>query len=758
MAEFKYWAFLSYSHNDKKWGDWLHKALETYRFPRRLVGKESRDGKVPQRVYPIFRDQEELSVSADLGSKINEALRESRYLIVICSPHAAQSRWVSQEIIEFKKLEREDRILALIVAGEPNASDGKSGFPPEDECFPKPMRYRLAANGELSAQPVEPLAADVRGGKDGKENAKLKLLAGLVGVNYDDLRQREHERRVRRRRAILAFSLLAIGILSALTMWGMTSAKRTALEKVANDTAKAQQLFRENDAPGALAYLARAAKLDPEKRSTAAERIWFALTQRSWPLPQSAPMNHGGEIKSACFSPDGAKIVTASQDTARVWDANSGNELCAPLKHPGLVRRALFTPDSRYALTICFDGVARLWNATSGKTIPNWRVQHDDSINSVAFDSKGRYVATGSTDGKVRVSDMANTRSIAEMHYDENVHTLAFDPSDDMLLLSVSGNIATLSKLPEGRPLFELHHEAAINSAEFNPKGDKVVTADEDGTCRLWDVSTGKISGELPHDSEVTGAIFSPNGEFVATLAGLRLCLWQIGDTPILKQTIVHDYTVTHARFSRDSLVIFSGTDKGKVQAWNVSTGQQVGEPIREDGAIATLDFDAQGKRLLVATGKGKTRVWRPAPRYPICDRFVHSAGVESISVSPDGGSLLTTSADPTAYLWDLAKREAPPKRLVHEAAVLCGAVSTDGKYVATGSADGTARLWLTSSGEPFGKLLRPGGTVTKIAFSPYGKLLATATEDGVAQFWDLGSFSEKGKPITHSEPIRGTQ
>src|SRR5438874_2405779 len=110
----KYWAFLSYSHTDKKWGDWLHKALETYRVPRRLVGKESRDGKVPERVYPIFRDREELPVSADLGSNINEALGESRYLIVICSPRSAQSRWLGEEIKTFKKLGREDRILALI--------------------------------------------------------------------------------------------------------------------------------------------------------------------------------------------------------------------------------------------------------------------------------------------------------------------------------------------------------------------------------------------------------------------------------------------------------------------------------------------------------------------------------------------------------------------------------------------------------------------------------------------------------------------
>jgi hypothetical protein len=128
----KYWAFLSYSHTDKKWGDWLHKALETYRVPRRLVGSESRDGKVPERVYPIFRDREELPVSADLGSNINEALGESRYLIVICSPRSAQSRWVGEEIKTFKKLGHEDRILALIVDGEPNASDGKPGFRIDD--------------------------------------------------------------------------------------------------------------------------------------------------------------------------------------------------------------------------------------------------------------------------------------------------------------------------------------------------------------------------------------------------------------------------------------------------------------------------------------------------------------------------------------------------------------------------------------------------------------------------------------------------
>src|SRR5437899_142056 len=162
----KYWAFLSYSHTDKKWGDWLHKALETYRVPRRLIGKETRDGKVPDRIYPIFRDREELPVSADLGANINEALSESRYLIVICSPRSARSRWVGEEIKTFKKLGREDRILALIVDGEPNATDGKPGFKVEDECFHELIRHRLAADGTVTPQRTEPIAADAREGKE----------------------------------------------------------------------------------------------------------------------------------------------------------------------------------------------------------------------------------------------------------------------------------------------------------------------------------------------------------------------------------------------------------------------------------------------------------------------------------------------------------------------------------------------------------------------------------------------------------------
>ena len=105
MSEMKkYWAFLSYSHQDTKLCEWVHRELETFRVPRRLVGRDTREGKTPSRLFPVFRDRDELPGSSELGKNLAQALEQSRYLIVICSPAAARSRWVNEEIRQFKAM------------------------------------------------------------------------------------------------------------------------------------------------------------------------------------------------------------------------------------------------------------------------------------------------------------------------------------------------------------------------------------------------------------------------------------------------------------------------------------------------------------------------------------------------------------------------------------------------------------------------------------------------------------------------------
>lgn len=211
-----YRAFISYSHQNKAWADWLHQALETWRVPSRLVGTETAAGVIPRRLNPIFRDRDELASAHDLGRKVNEALAQSANLIVICSPHAASSRWVNDEVLAFKQLGRSERIFCLIVGGEPNASDlpGRES----EECFAPALRFQPDTDGRLTQERAEPIAADARANKDGRNNAKLKLIAGMLDVSFDTLKRRELQRRHRRMAAITVLALVVMLVTSALAL------------------------------------------------------------------------------------------------------------------------------------------------------------------------------------------------------------------------------------------------------------------------------------------------------------------------------------------------------------------------------------------------------------------------------------------------------------------------------------------------------------------------------------------------------------
>jgi hypothetical protein len=197
---YKYWAFISYSHADEEWAQWLHKSLETYRVPRKLVGRQTPLGAVPRRVFPVFRDRDELPSASDLGGNIRQALKQSRSIVVICSPKAAVSRLVNEEVKGFKSLDRVNRVFCLIVDGEPNAKPDSGQL----ECFPPALRFHVNSDGELTEEPAQPIAADARKGKDGRTNSKLKLLSGILNVGYDELKQREKQRQFYRKLRIAA--------------------------------------------------------------------------------------------------------------------------------------------------------------------------------------------------------------------------------------------------------------------------------------------------------------------------------------------------------------------------------------------------------------------------------------------------------------------------------------------------------------------------------------------------------------------------
>lgn len=247
-----YRAFISYSHSDEGWARWIHSRLETYRVPRHLVGQDSAKGPVPRRVGRVFRDRDELSAGGDLSASVREALAASETLIVLCSPAAAASQWVNQEIEVFRELNPDGEILTAILDGEPDAQ--RNGFAAARECYPaailEPMR---------DGRETEPAGADFRRKGDGKRVALVKLVAGLLDLRLDQIIQRDLQRRQQR---VTAVTVISISL--ALIMGGLTFVATTARSEAERRKAEAEDLieFMLEDLTDRLAPVGRLEVLD----------------------------------------------------------------------------------------------------------------------------------------------------------------------------------------------------------------------------------------------------------------------------------------------------------------------------------------------------------------------------------------------------------------------------------------------------------------------------------------------------------------
>ncbi len=187
--EKQYQAFISYSQKDKRWAKKFHRHLEAYRVPDE-IDVQGLDNK--RKLGRIFRDEDELSSAPSLSQALTEALDSAENLIVLCSPNAAKSHWVNEEIKYFKSRKDRGKVFAIIVQGAPNSGN------PETECFPPALRFKVDNQGEVTDIPDEPLAPDLN--KDSFLKVKVRLIAGILNIKYDQLYNRELK--IKRRRII----------------------------------------------------------------------------------------------------------------------------------------------------------------------------------------------------------------------------------------------------------------------------------------------------------------------------------------------------------------------------------------------------------------------------------------------------------------------------------------------------------------------------------------------------------------------------
>ena len=223
VDNFRYRGFLSYSHKDRKFARWLHRGLERFQIDKDLVGRETHVGSIPKHLRPIFMDREDFAAGASLSAQSLKALNASQFLIVICSPRSAQSTYVNEEIRLFKASGRGAKIIPVIYEGEPGHT--------ELECFPDALRYKVGPDGQLTSEREEPLAADAREEGDGREIAKLKVIAGLLGVPLDDIRRRAEEAAQRRFRRWVVILSGAAAAFAGLAVFAETNRREAVRQQ-----------------------------------------------------------------------------------------------------------------------------------------------------------------------------------------------------------------------------------------------------------------------------------------------------------------------------------------------------------------------------------------------------------------------------------------------------------------------------------------------------------------------------------------------
>ena len=265
-------------------------------------------------------------------------------------------------------------------------------------------------------------------------------------------------------------------------------------------------------------------------------RVWDAQTGQ----PLTEPLKHGGEegpkryfeVRSAQFSPDGKRIVTALGHEARVWDAQSGQPLTEPLKHGDDVNRAQFSPDGKRVVTASCDGTARVWDAQSGQPLTE-PLKHNHEVRSAQFSPDGKRIVTASYDGTARVWDAQSGQPLTEpLKHNSVVESAQFSPDGKRIVTASWDKTARVWDAQSGQPLTEpLKCNGSVQSAQFSPDGKRIVTASGDG-ARVWDAQTGQpLTEPLKHNRGVSSAQFSPDGKRIVTAGGDGARVWDLAPT-----------------------------------------------------------------------------------------------------------------------------------------------------------------------------------------------------------------------------------
>ncbi len=708
---YRFAAFISYRHvdPDRRWARWLHSTLETYRVPKRLA----LDRNLPRRLGRLFKDEDELQASTDLSKEIEAALRHSRYLIVVCSPRTPASEWVNREVVRFRELGRGDQILALLIEGSPT------------ESFPRALveiRPNADTKAPKSSSLIEPLAVDVRPDDSMSRRqrarwARLRFAARLLGVTFDDLRQREKERR---RRRLAASALIASAAVTLVLTAGVAS---TLAFNFASRAAQEEQRVRDRDRSLAEAQQAVRRRRADGFVTRAFDQPEGASLSRALPLLAKAlEVSHG----DSRLEPNMRALVgTALQSIPTVVELSRDT---SPKLAWDRLRRGVMTTSTK-GTTVGPDGVSATWDGTELRLSvvevrAGTRTQveyppyaNPDPLTMVSFAPNGLVLLGGGNRlrlvsfqlhppwKRMKKDDPPDEAAVIiwqdaapPLEHESEVisATLSVESSGAWTVTTVSAEglrrrwslpLDAVAASIRGVAGWELSVVTKPHAVSAN--GNRGLCADEDGYLFACDLRSGEtLSPALTRQSQVTASAISPNGEWIATcnLAN-EARLWHLPTNQAV--LLPHDQLVNDVLFSPDGQRLLTCAGRF-LHMWRLPTGEPLTFPIAHADQIVDAAFSPEGRRIVTATHDA-AQVWDAETGIPLSAPLQASA-LEHVYFSPGGDRVIGVGSnyvEAGVQVWDIRPDPRPFPVLVATA-----------ELFAANRADAVGGLWRLTADE----------------------------------------------------------
>lgn len=366
-----------------------------------------------------------------------------------------------------------------------------------------------------------------------------------------------------------------------------------------------------------------------------------------------------------------------------------------------------------------------------------------DSILTVALSHNGEIVATGDTNGKVRLWEVPSGKQIVTLKGHVSwVRCLAFSPDGKKLASCSNDTTVKIWNLSDYQCLHTLEgHDNWVWSIAFSPDGSKLASASDDATLRLWDLANLQCLHTLrEHGIWVRFVAFTSDETLVSGSVDQTVKLWNVSDGRCLASWRDTIHPVRSIALSPDGTTLATGSDDNKVRLLDVRTGQHLKTFEGHTRRVWSVAFSPDGSLLASGSADRTLRLWDiQSGEFLKTKTLSEQTGrVRAIAFSKNGTTLATGSDDQWVSIWDIAERECLCVLQGYTYRVWSVAFSPQGKILASGSDDRAVRIWDISDGNCLKTLLGHSGRVRSVAFSPDGKLLASGSNDQTIIIWDV--------------------